>query len=101
MYTISNLEVLTVVEAIPRQDVGAPLPMVLATDNSLVLAYHCSETPANWDGRTVRVVDCDSPDELIACVRFEGPYTHRLGPPNDEALSGHPLYARGLTPIAV
>src|SRR5262249_26164200 len=34
--------------------------------------------------------------ERFAFVRFRSPLMHVLGPPNDEALSGHPLWGRGL-----
>jgi hypothetical protein len=37
----------------------------------------------------------------VAIVCFENPYAHYFGPPNDEAFSGHPLYAKGLKPYSV
>jgi hypothetical protein len=36
--------------------------------------------------------------KLIAAVRFKRPLACYFGLPNDEALSGHPLYNRGLQP---
>jgi hypothetical protein len=38
---------------------------------------------------------------LVAVVRFDRPYAHMFGPPNDEAFHGHPLANRGLCPYAV
>jgi len=39
----------------------------------------------------------DSGVEKIA-LRFQHPYVHHFGPPNDEAFDGHPLAARRLEP---
>jgi hypothetical protein len=47
------------------------------------------------------VVSLESTDRPIAIVAFEKPYCHLFGPPNDEALEGHPLAARGLEPHSV
>jgi len=50
-----------------------------------------------WDGTSVKLVDPTSTEiESIGWVMFEGAYHVSLGPPNDEALSGHPLYGHGL-----
>jgi hypothetical protein len=82
----------------PRSNVGAPCPVVLATEHSLVVSFFLEDSPVDWDGTTVRVLGPDSPGEPAAVVRFHGPYAHFFGPPNDEALSGHPLAKRGLHP---
>jgi hypothetical protein len=34
----------------------------------------------------------------VSVVEFDGPYAHLFGPPKDEAIAGHPLSARGITP---
>jgi hypothetical protein len=62
---------------IPQMDMGAPLPLVIASDSQLVLSY---------------LLNGDS----CALVTFEFAYMHRLGSPNDETLHGHPLYKAGL-----
>ncbi|HEX6368284.1 MAG TPA: hypothetical protein VF006_05095 [Longimicrobium sp.] len=83
---------------VPQSDVGAPLPVVLASDYRLLLIYLLQDTPADWDGTWVRVVSPDSEDMPVAVVEFQRPYAHLFGPPNDEAIAGHPLSGRGLAP---
>jgi hypothetical protein len=63
----------------PAMNGGAPAPEIAATDNSLVLTYY-------------------GPDPRKGRVRiaFNRPRVHYFGPPNDEALHGHPLWAFGL-----
>jgi len=74
---------------VPKADPGAPDPMVFAREGRLLLAY--------WQ------ID-DSPHSTttapLAIVRFTRPRLHIFGPPNDEAMSGHPLAARGLQPYS-
>ena len=67
---------------IPQQDVGAPMPVLLASGGCLVIAY--------------LLVTGDNDEREFAVVEFDLVYAHYFGSPNDEALSGHPLYARGL-----
>jgi hypothetical protein len=55
------------------------MPIVVANDAHLFLIYEVA--PAG--------------EERVA-LRFEEPRAHYFGSPNDEALSGHPLNARGL-----
>lgn len=61
----------------PQPDGGAPMPIVIADDTSLILRYH---TQAG----------------KLAVIRFPLCSVFTFGSPNDEALSGHPLYGRGL-----
>lgn len=65
----------------PQMCPGAPCPIIMATDFSLMLLY--------WlrDRR-------DGEDQCL--VTFDQPLAHHSGPPNDEALHGHYLHARGL-----
>jgi hypothetical protein len=47
------------------------------------------------------MIDPGSDDkEQIALVEFQRCYAHRLGGPNDEVVTGHPLYGRGLQAYA-
>jgi hypothetical protein len=55
------------------------VPLLLAEDGELILAY---------------LVESEA-DE-VAVVEFESVRAHYFGPPNDEALNGHPLYQKGL-----
>jgi hypothetical protein len=85
---------------IPQSDVGAPLPVVVADESTVLLAYHAVPKPT-WEEILAidepRVVDQDTVD-AIAVVRFSRTYASYFGPPNDEAFAGHPLASRGLEP---
>ena len=81
MYEIDALDKLEPLLTLPAIDTGAPLPIVFSTEGSLLLAYLV-------DGRRA------------ALIEFEAPSAHYFGPPNDEAISGHPLYSRGLRSYA-
>jgi hypothetical protein len=72
----------------------------VASEHFLAVVYFVEDTPAGWDGSTVRVVGPDSENEHAAVVRFSRPYASMFGPPNDEAFSGHPLSGRGLHPYS-
>lgn len=85
----------------PQPDGGAPLPTVLANDYGVLLLYILPHGPADWDGTTVQVVGPASEGLPIAVVEFKAPIAHILGPPNDEAIVGHPLAMRGASPYGV
>jgi hypothetical protein len=101
MYRVDEQDGVVEVGDVPQSSVGAPLPVVLADEHRVVLAYHLDTAPQDWDGSSVRMVDPVGSDEPIAIVQFERCTAHMFGPPNDEAFSGHPLAARGLTPYGV
>jgi hypothetical protein len=101
MYTVDSKDHVTTVAGVPQPSPGAPLPVVLATDQALVIAYLVKTVYASWDGANPRGVDHAIPDERAAVVEFVRPCAHQFGPPNDEAFSGHPLAARGLRPYGV
>jgi hypothetical protein len=96
MYSVDHQDRVSELANIPKCSAGAPCPMVLASDDQLILCYYLQNTPPGWDGRSVREVGPDSPGEPAAVVRFVDPCASMFGPPNDEAFSGHPLAARGL-----
>src|SRR5215813_12554762 len=79
MYTVDRHDRVEELTDLPQQSTGAPVPLLLANDADLVLAYRLEPMA-----------------EEVAIVKFEGVAAHYFGPPNDEALSGHPLYRRGL-----
>lgn len=64
-------------EDIPRQDLGAPDPMIIADDLRVVLGYF------------------EYASDRWVMVRFNR-VAHSMGSPNEEVLHGHPLYARGM-----
>ena len=77
MYTVIGKDRVIPVD-IPFQSTGAPEPFLVATDGNLFLSF----LGAN--------------DEELIVVEFVGSRARYFGSPNDEALSGHPLYGRGL-----
>jgi hypothetical protein len=99
MYEVDARDRVVELEDVPQSSVGAPLPVVVADESTLQLAYYLSVPDTDWDGTYVREVDVDT-DDPVALVRFEGAYAWLLGPPNDEAFEGHPLASRGLHPYA-
>lgn len=98
MYSVDDRDRVVELQDVPQCETGAPLPLVLADDNHLLLGYLISKPDPNWDGTYVNVVGPTSEDRPVAIVRFDRPYAHMFGPPNDEAFGGHPLAARGLMP---
>jgi hypothetical protein len=98
MYSIDLRDHVLALPDVPPPSGGAPLPLILATEGRLVLAYLVEVFDPAWDGTTVRVVNHGTPGEPAALIEFIGPRAHFFGPPNDEAFAGHPLAARGLAP---
>jgi hypothetical protein len=86
MYSVDDLDQVVKLDGVPLPETGAPLPMVLADEYGVVLSYLPHEG---------QPVDPGSA-ERFAFVRFRSPLMHVFGPPNDEALEGHPLWRRGL-----
>lgn len=82
---------------LPQSSIGAPVPHALVSEQSVELVYLLEVVDPSWDGTYARVVDAES-TEPVAVVTFERPYWTSLGPPNDEAISGHPLAEHGLEP---
>lgn len=89
------------INALPQSSVGAPIPVVLSDEHKLFLCYYIEDTPEGWDGTTVKVVNTDTADETVAVITFERYSTYKFGPPNDEAIAGHPLYKKGLKPYSI
>lgn len=80
-----------------KWDTGAPMPHLLKNENRALLAFLMSEPDPNWDGSYVTVKSpADENVEPLALVEFERCTSAKLGAPNDEVFSGHPLYGKGL-----
>lgn len=79
MYTIDRHDTVEALPDLPMPAGGAPMPLLLADDTGLVLAYRV--TPLGED---------------VVIVEFDGVTAHCFGAPNSDALFGHPLFARGL-----
>lgn len=84
MYKVDGRDKVIPLASLPQCDVGAPLPVLAGGEGSLRLAYTSEEGPNG--------------EYEVVTVTFLAPLAHMFGPPNDEAFSGHPLAARGLTP---
>ena len=97
MYEVDEKDRVVPLQDVPQSSVGAPLPLVLADEHRIVLAYYLQVRQPGWDGSWIRMVDPVTSDEPIALACFHR-VVHMFGPPNDEALSGHPLARRGLSP---
>jgi hypothetical protein len=98
MYQVDEHDRVVELEDVPQSSTGAPIPLVLADERRVVLAYYLADRPEDWDGTSVQVVDPVRSDEPLALVLFKGCIAHMLGPPNDEAFAGHPLANRGVEP---
>ena len=98
MYLTDERDKVIELENVPQSSVGAPLPLVLSDEYKILLAYIVQDTPPNWDGSYVRVVDSVTSGEPLALIEFSGYSSFMFGAPNDEAFEGHPLANRGLRP---
>jgi hypothetical protein len=70
MYSIDKDTRIIALNDPPTQNVGAPMPRVVATDDKLLLAYETAPT-----------------GDEVAVLSFFRPYAHSFGSPNDEALA--------------
>lgn len=95
MYAVDERDRVKELDDFPPMCTGAPHPVLVGREHFVALAYYLAETPTEWDGTSVQLVDADSPGPGIAIVLFDGA-TIYSGSPNDEGLPGHPLYDRGL-----
>lgn len=100
MYQVDQNDEVHELSGIPQSSIGAPIPAVVAGESTVVVFFYAQRVEPDWNGTAVRVVGPDSAGERSVIVRFERCYAHMLGPPNDEAFSGHPLYDCGLRPYA-
>jgi len=41
----------------PQSSVEAPCPVIFATEHTIHLAYYIQNTPEDWDGKTLRIMD--------------------------------------------
>ena len=91
VYAVDGNDILNKLVGVPKQSPGAPMPILLATDNRCAIAYLCHDRESNRDIRFD-----DAKDETVAVIEFYRAIATYFGSPNDEALRGHPLYDRGL-----
>jgi len=97
MYKVDSRDKVQELIGFPQSSVGAPIPIVVASEYKVSVAFYLNDVSEDWDGSTIKMIDENS-IESVAIVTFEGCYAHYFGAPNDEAFSGHPLASRGLGP---
>lgn len=73
-------------------DLAASGPILMAADERLVFSFNASRLAADGYHRA---------DAGRAVVRVPACLAFKFGYPNDEALTGHPLYSRGFVGTAV
>jgi len=95
MYHVDGKDSVAELIDVPRPDVGAPSPMIVCDEAHLLLAYLVNEQHCAWESDSVLNLSGET-GEHIAIVTLHHPTAHMFGLPNDETLSGHPLYSRGL-----
>lgn len=80
---------------------GAPLPQLLVNDHRALLMFLVNVPDPNWDGTYVTVKDPASAlPESHALVEFKRCVSAKLGSPNDEVFTGHPLAGKGMEPYS-
>jgi hypothetical protein len=98
MYSVGQQDTVVELKDVPQSDVGAPSPLVISSEHRLLLAYTIQEKQSEFNGRVLTDADIAGLVERVALIEFERYRAYTLGAPNDETLSGHPLYRRGLGP---
>ena len=98
MYEVDDNDQIVELENVPQSSIGTPVPIVLAGEHNVILAYYVEAAPEGWNGTSVRISDSNSEGESVAIITFDRCYAHLFGPPNDETFDGHPLSNRGLRP---
>lgn len=97
MYQVDKKDRVVRLTDVPQSSIGAPHPVMLAEEGTAILAFYLENRDDGWNGTSVRMISSDS-EEPMAIAKFRICSVHNLGPPNDEAFSGHPLASRGLDP---
>jgi hypothetical protein len=98
MYKVDEHDKVIPLVGIPASSTGAPLPIVLANERALLLAYYTEIPCPSWNGTNPRSISADTMEDPVAVLNFGMARAHYLGSPNDEAFLGHPLATRGLSP---
>lgn len=68
MYAIDARDEVKLLDDLPQSSVGAPLPLLLAAENRLVVAHLVDLPDPGWDGSSARVVTQSDAGEPAARV---------------------------------
>ncbi len=86
-----------VIDIGPRWDAGAPLPHLISNGSRAFVVCLASQPGTERNGTCVKVVSPAGADpSLFVVIEMRGCSEIRFGGPGDEAMSGHPLYGKGL-----
>ena len=69
---------------IPEANPGAPCPMLVAGEHSLVVAYYANRPMPEFDGTNPKQVSEHTDDEPCVALVFDDAYDFRFGPPDEE-----------------
>ena len=92
MYTVPLHDQVHELEDVPLPDPGAPDPLLLAGESSLVVSYR-SATSSTEQGHGTGPVR-----ETASLVLFRHCFAVHFGLPNDHAFASHPLAGQALPP---
>jgi hypothetical protein len=86
-----------VIDIGPLWDSGAPLPHLISDGSRAFVACRTGLRHPGWDGTYPAMVSADDErPSLFTVIEIWGCAQVRFGGPNDEAITGHPLYGKGL-----
>ncbi|MCA0046655.1 hypothetical protein LB577_06760 [Mesorhizobium sp. B283B1A] len=94
---MSGAETLLPIE-VPPSSPGAPLPHVFADESRLLVAYIANAPDTSFDGTNPRSVSPATVNQHVVVLTADPYLAFQFGPPNDETIGGHRLYALGLRP---
>jgi len=94
VYTIDKRDRVHELPDVPLPSSGAPDPLVLADEDTLVVTYITAKPSTGQAGGS----GLPSADEAAAIVVFRQCHASHFGPPNDRTFATHPLADRGLRP---
>ena len=89
MYSVDARDSVVELSDVPQCCTGAPHPFLICEENFAALFYSLNNAADDHDDQA-----------NYAIIRFDICLARYLGPPNDEAIMGHPLWERGLRAYA-
>ncbi|HMQ10218.1 MAG TPA: hypothetical protein PKB05_02820 [Oligoflexia bacterium] len=98
MLNFGSKETLKEIADIPKPNPGAPIPWILSNDSDLYLSFYTSEKTfesyQNISSNNLKVTNYEK--DCVVTVVFKSFCKYMVGLPNDEVLSSHALYNKGL-----